>query len=330
MAGDEEETDAAMLRRLTAYLRASAAVAGKVDIGRAYAPAETLAGMVRVGDDCAAIPEAGGGHLLFAAEGLLTSFVADDPWFAGYSAVMVNLSDVAAMGGRPLAIVDVLWTPGLADAAAVWEGMAAASRAYGVPIVGGHTTITAPGTPACLAAAVLGRANGALITSFDARPGDDLLMAVDLRGGYRGEKPFWNASIGAPTEQLRADLALLPRLAATVARVAGKDISNGGVVGTLAMLLECSRVGAVLHLDRLPRPAVEATALERWLVSFPSFGFLLSVAPGDTPRVCGLFGENGIACAPVGNITTEPALVLARGPARETFLERTFPAAAGA
>lgn len=326
MAGDE--TDAATLRRLTAFLRGSVAVAGKVDIGRAYAPAEGLAGTVRVGDDCAAIPEAGGGHLLFAAEGLLTSFVADDPWFAGYSAVMVNLSDVAAMGGRPLAIVDVLWTPGLADAAAVWEGMAAASRAYGVPIVGGHTTITAPGVPACLAAAVLGRADGPLMTSFDAQPGDDLLMVVDLRGSYRGEKPFWNASVGAPPERLRADLALLPRLAATVGRVAGKDISNGGVVGTLAMLLRCSRVGAVLHLDRLPRPAMEATP-ERWLVSFPSFGFLLSVAPGDTPRVCGLFGENGIACAPVGNITTEPALVLARGPARETFLERTFPAAAG-
>ena len=323
MAGED---DAAMLRRLTAFLRGSAAVAGKMDIGRAYAPAEGLAGTVRVGDDCAAIPEAGGGHLLFAAEGLLTSFVAGDPWFAGYSAVMVNLSDVAAMGGRPLAIVDVLWTPGLADAAAIWEGMAAASRAYGVPIVGGHTTLTAPGTPACLAAAVLGRADGPLITSFDARPGDDLLMAVDLRGGYRGEKPFWNASVGAPPERLRSDLALLPRVAAMVGRVAGKDISNGGVVGTLAMLLECSRVGAVLHLDQLPRPAeAAANTLERWLVSFPSFGFLMSVAPGDAPRVCELFGENGIACALVGNITAEPALVLAHGPARETFLRRTFP-----
>ena len=325
MTGDETG-DAATLGRLTAFLRANAAVAGKVDIGRAYATAQALAGTVRVGDDCAAIPDGdagGGGHLLFAAEGLLTSFVADDPWFAGYSAVMVNLSDVAAMGGRALAIVDVLWTPGLPHADAIWEGMAAASRAYGVPIVGGHTTLTAPGTPAGLAAAVLGRADGPLITSFDARPGDDLVMAVDLRGSYRGEKPFWNASVGAPPERLRADLARLPQLAAMLDRVAGKDISNGGVVGTLAMLLECSRVGAVLHLDRLPRPA-GAVALARWLISFPSFGFLLSVAPADTPRVCGLFEGNGIACAPVGRITAEPALVLVHGAARETFLERAF------
>ena len=54
---------------------------------------------------------------------------------------MVNLSDVAAMGGRPLAIVDVLWTPGLDQSGHIWEGMSAASKAYGVPIVGGHTTV---------------------------------------------------------------------------------------------------------------------------------------------------------------------------------------------
>ncbi len=322
-AGDP---DAAALERLTAFLRSNAAVRNKVEISRVYALARTLSGAVQVGDDCAAVPD-GDGHLLFAAEGLLASFVADDPWFAGYSAVMVNLSDVAAMGGRPLAIVDVLWSSAPENADAIWQGMAAASCAYGVPIVGGHTTITAPGTPACLAAAVLGRADGPLITSFKARPGDDLLMAVDLRGGYRGDNPFWNASVGAPPERLRADLALLPLLAAQLDRVSGKDISNGGIVGTLAMLLECSRAGALIHLDHLPRPA--GVALERWLVSFPSFGYLLAVAPADTARVCERFAERGIACAPVGCLTEEPVLTLAQGEARATFLERTFPASAG-
>ncbi len=205
---------------------------------------------------------------------MLESFVANDPWFAGYSAVMVNLSDVAAMGGRPLAIVDVLWTPNLPESANIWDGMAAACRAYDVPIVGGHTTVTGTGS-VFLAAAVLGRARK-LITSFDARPADDLLMVVDLRGGYRGEKPFWNASVGAPGQRLRDDLRLLPILAEQGWCRAGKDISNGGIVGTLSMLLECSKIGAELWLDRLPRPT--DVSLERWLISFPSFGYLLSVA----------------------------------------------------
>src|SRR4051812_14482862 len=119
--------DAATLAGLISFLSASAAVAEKATIHTAYAPAQALAGDIRVGDDCAAIPD-GDEWLLFAAEGMLESFVAQDPWFAGYSAVMVNLSDVAAMGGRPLAIVDVLWTPGLQRSEEIWQGMSAASR----------------------------------------------------------------------------------------------------------------------------------------------------------------------------------------------------------
>ncbi len=316
----EEESDVHLLEKVVTLLVQSVSVRAKLDIAGAYAPARGLAGEVRLGDDCAAIPD-GDGFLLFAAEGMLPGFAESDPWFAGYSAVMVNLSDVAAMGGWPTAVVDVLWTAGEEHAAALWEGMAAASRAYGVPIVGGHTTRLSAGGLPYLAAAVLGRAER-LITSFDALPGDDLLMAVDLRGSYRGSQPFWNTSTEAPPERLRADLALLPLLARNCPRVAGKDISNGGIVGTLAMLLECSRIGAELWLDRLPRPV--GVDLERWLITFPSYGYLLSVAPADTVCIVASFAERNIVCAPVGRITQTPGLTLHHGGAQQRYLEETF------
>jgi AIR synthase-related protein len=308
------DADSATLDRLLSFLETNAAVAAKATIQHSYRPAHNLAGHIRVGDDCAAIPE-GDGFLLFAAEGMLESFVADDPWFAGYCAVMVNLSDVAAMGGRPIAVLDVLWTPNLPESATIWDGMAAASRAYDVPIVGGHTTVTGTGS-VFLAAAVLGKAKK-LITSFDAQPGDDLLMVVDLRGSYRGEKPFWNASVGAPAPRLRDNLRLLPILAEQGWCCAGKDVSNGGVVGTLSMLLECSKVGAELWLDRLPRP--KNVALERWLISFPSFGYLLSVAREYSSKTIALFEELGIACARVGHVTASPSITLFYGSAHEIF-----------
>jgi hypothetical protein len=309
------ETDAAALERVITLLSSSPSVAEKVSIHRAYAPALESAGQIRLGDDCAAIPD-GTGYLLLAAEGMLSSFVAQDPWFAGYCAVMVNISDVAAMGGRALAIVDVFWTPAGGETDAIWQGINAASHAYGVPIAGGHTTSSGTAS-AYLAAAVLGRAER-LITSFDAAPGDDLLMAVDLRGAYRGANPFWNASTGAPPERLRGDLELLPALAASGACRAGKDISNGGIVGTLAMLLECSQVGAKLRLDRLPRPP--GVDLERWLVSFPSFGFLLAANPSRTAEVIAQFAAREIACAAVGRITATRSLVLCHGFERQVFL----------
>jgi AIR synthase-related protein len=308
------DEDHATLSRLIAFLQGHPGVTAKLAIQRAYLPAAALAGEIRLGDDCAVIPD-NGGFLLFAGEGMLESFVTDDPWFAGYCAVMVNLSDIAAMGGRPLAIIDILWTPGLEVASGIWNGITAAATAYGVPVAGGHTTITQSGNP-FLAAAVLGKASR-LITSFDARPGDALLMAVDLRGQYRGDKPFWNASVGAPAQRLRADLQLLPALAENGWCRAGKDISNGGVIGTLAMLLQCSKVGAELWLDRIPQP--DGIELEPWLISFPSFGFLLTVDRGQVPKVTALFKDRRIAIAQVGTITEPGPFVLAYGRARESF-----------
>jgi uncharacterized protein len=307
-------SDQATLERLISFLATSVSVREKIRIRAAYEPANELAGATRLGDDCAAIQD-GKGWLLFAAEGMLPSFVAEDPWFAGYSAVMVNLSDVSAMGGRALAVVDVLWAPGLDQSGKIWEGMSAASKAYGVPIVGGHTTVIKGGSP-FLAAAVLGRADQ-LITSFEAKAGDDLIVAVDLRGAWHGEKPFWNASVGAPSERLRADLDLLPALAENGWCRAGKDISNGGIIGTLAMLLDCSSAGAELWIDRLPRP--QDVKLERWLISFPSFGYLLSVSPEYSERVIALFASREIGCAVVGKITSAGPLFLCYGAGREPF-----------
>jgi selenophosphate synthetase-related protein len=225
---------------------------------------------------------------------------------------MVNLSDIAAMGGEAVAIVDVLGTANAQQAEEIWAGLRAASQAYGVPIVGGHTSHTRGG--ACfLTAAVLGKAAGPLLTSFDAQSGDELLMAVDLRGAWRSDKPFWNASTGAPPQRLRSDLRLLQTIAEEGWSRTAKDISNGGVVGTLAMLLECSGIGAELWLDRLPRPP--GTDLKRWLVAFPSYGYLLTARPEESTHVLRLFAESGISCERVGRITSVPSLRLGYGAA---------------
>lgn len=298
------------LNELAGFLMTHPAVVEKALIRDAFQPAVELSGEARLGDDCAAMPNpSGSGHLLFAAEGMLDSFVEDDPWFAGYSAVMVNLSDVAAMGGRPIAITDVLWTPSEEISAEIWAGMRAASLAYGVPIVGGHTTRVRSGK-AALAAAVLGHAGDRLITSFDAKPGDLLVIAIDMTGSYRGDKPFWNASTDADPARLRADLAILAELAENGLCCAGKDISNGGIIGTLAMLCNGSGAGVDLDIDRLPIP--ENTSWERWLISFPSYGYLLAVEPGNLEAVEKIFSSSLITCRSVGQFREKPGISLRR------------------
>ncbi|MFM0223536.1 sll0787 family AIR synthase-like protein [Paraburkholderia dipogonis] len=263
-----------------------------------------LAQAVALGDDCAALAD-GDGYLLFAIEGMVSDFVSAMPWFAGYSSVMVNVSDIYAMGGRPLAVVDALWSPGIGAAEEVLAGMAAASVAYGVPIVGGHTNTRSDA--AQLAVSIVGRAK-ALLSSFNAKPGDSLMMAVDLRGRFEEPYPFWNASVDAPPERLRGDLELLPQLAESGLCDAAKDISMAGTLGTALMLLECSKVGARIDLARIPKP--DGVTLERWVTAFPSFGYLLSVRPEHVDTVQSQFDARALSCAVIGSVDATSQVVL--------------------
>jgi len=295
------------LDELVLSLRDSRGFAHKRDIAPSLARLGLGGGSaIAVGDDCAAIPD-GEEFLLFAIEGFVEDFVAADPYFAGYCGVMVNLSDIAAMGGRATAVVDAIWSTGAEAAAPVLEGLGAAAARYGVPVVGGHTNTRA--RAGLLSVAILGRAKK-LLTSFDATPGERLVAAIDLRGAMRPSGPYWDASTGQEPEALRAALELLPALAEQGLSRAAKDISMAGIIGTALMLCEASRVGAVIDLNAIPRPP--DVALDTWLKAFPSFGFLLTAEDQNIPALLAHFAAGGIAAAVIGEIddTAEVRLTL--------------------
>lgn len=304
------------LAELTAMLRNSAGIAHKRDIDavmRTLGGAFDAAAAVPVGDDCAAIPD-DDGYLLFAIEGFLNEFAANEPWFAGYCGVMVNVSDIYAMGGRPLAVVDALWSRDGDAAQPILEGLAAAAKIYNVPIVGGHSNRRNDREQ--LSVAIVGRAKR-LLTSFDARPGENLVAAIDLRGRFHEPYAYWDASTGAPAQRLRGDLELLPAIAEDGLSAAGKDISMAGVVGTALMLLECSSLGATIDLDAIPKP--NGIALRRWLTAFPSFGFVLSVSDDRLDEVLARFAARDIACAAIGRTDASHVVRLKRGAENETL-----------
>ena len=297
------------LSKLVDALQASLSILNKQDIQTAaialgqYAKG-TEGATILIGDDCAAIPDSDG-YLLLAAEGLWPQLVEQDPWFAGWCAIMVNISDVAAMGGTPVAVVDALWSQSIEASKPIWQGMQAAAAAYGVPIVGGHTNCHSPHSG--LAVSILGKAQH-LISSFEATPGDDLVIAISMAGSYYGDYTFWNAATKGDPVQLRQQLACLPKLAKSQLASAGKDISMGGLAGTLLMLCEASDCGAVLNLDDVPRP--QGVDLFKWLTSFPSFGFLFSAPPDNVPKIEDLFSPYGITCASIGHIRLEKQVSL--------------------
>ncbi len=305
---------AAAMAALAERLRAGSGLAAKSDIAAvARALGVSADGAVAVGDDCAAIPD-GDGYLLFAIEGFMNEFVARDPWFAGWCGAMVNISDIAAMGGRPIAVVNAIWADGETGAAPVLAGLRAAASAYGVPVVGGHSNVRTDRGQ--FSVAILGRAKK-LLTSFDAEPGDQLVAAIDLRGRYREPFANWEAATDAPPARLRGDLEILPAIAEADLSRAAKDISQGGIVGTAAMLAECSGVAIAIDLDSIPKPA--DVPLERWLITFPSYGYLLSVKPSHAGETIGRFAARGIAAATIGTVAAGARVSVHSGESCETI-----------
>jgi uncharacterized protein len=61
-----------------------------------------------------------------------------------------------------------------------------------------------------------------------------------------------------------------------------------------------------IDLGAIPRP--ESVPLDRWLQTFPSFGYILSVAPANLPAVIARFTERGIHAANIGAVTADQAV----------------------
>ena len=90
------------------------------------------------GED-AAVLDYGDSVLLLAADGIMETLLKANPWFAGYYSILVNINDISAMGGIPLAMVDVISMKDEKVCGQVMRGMECAVSKFGVPVVGGHT-----------------------------------------------------------------------------------------------------------------------------------------------------------------------------------------------
>jgi uncharacterized protein len=125
------------------------------------------------------------------------------------------------------------------------------------------------------------------------------VVACCVEGRMRADFPFF-PSFDERGEQLAGDVRLLAEGASRGWVVAAKDVSMAGLVGSLAMLLECNRLGVTVDLDALPVPA--GVSLEQWLCCFPCFAFLLCVPAGQEAACLRAFAGRGLAAAVVGTL----------------------------
>lgn len=261
-----------------------------------------LGGAGFVGDDAAPVP---GSDLVAACDAILPAMVERDPEWAGWCGVLVNINDISAMGATAVGLLDAVAARDASFATRVLAGLRRASEAWGVPVLGGHTTL---GAPASLVVTALGRAERR-IPGGGGLPGHEVRITADIEGswrrGYSGRQ--WDSTSARTREEL-TDMAAAVRF---MNPASAKDVSMAGVVGTLGMLAEASGCAAVLDVADVPRP--DAAASGDWLTCFPGFAMVTTDEPGRgvTPpgpavsRTCGelVSGEGVRLRWPDGELT---------------------------
>ncbi len=295
-----------------AELRGFVGITRKKNIGNLiqFFPVESERIIASFGEDAAVIDD-GDEVMLLAADGIWSKLMEADPEWAGYCSVLVNVHDIAAMGGWPVAMVDVLSVNSQEIADEVLRGMKKGIEKFNVPIIGGHLH---PDTPySALDVAILGKAKkNAVILSSTAEPGEVVVAAADLNGTAHPRFSInFDSTSFKDRETLQKQIGAMRELGESGLVKAGKDISNPGLLGTLGMLLETSRVGAVIDLDAIPVPP--GLDLSSWLKMYPGMGFVVTAKPENAGEVLKIFSNRGLTPAIIGKVVEERKLKIVSG-----------------
>lgn len=213
-----------------------------------------------VGDDCALVAPSPGMQLAISSDMLVEGrhfFPGADPASLGHKCLAVNLSDLAAMGARPLGFTLALALPEADERwlAAFAGGLLALADAHQCELIGGDTTRG----PLNICITIFGEVPPGLALRRDAaRDGDDIWISGTLGdarlalAGYRGELALDARALESAGRRMHAPA---PRVALGLAlrgiARAAIDISDG-LAGDLGHILERSQCGATLFADELP------------------------------------------------------------------------------
>ena len=278
-----------------------------------------------VGDDCALLAPAPGMQLAVSTDMLVEDrhfFAGADPRKLGHKCLAVNLSDLAAMGARPLAFTLALSLP---EADPAWleafsAGLFALADEHGCELVGGDTTRG----PLNICITVFGEIEpGHALRRDAARAGDDIWISGTLGdarlalAGYRDELPLDADSLALAAARMHTPaprVTLGRALAGSRLAHAALDISDG-LVGDLGHILAASRVGATLQVDSLPAgPALarEDLAVRRsfTLAGGDDYELCFTAAPEQRDAILAAARDTATPVTRVGCIDGEPGLRL--------------------
>lgn len=266
-------------------------------------------GFEGIGDDCSVLPIGNGEALLFSTDMLVEDVhflrAAATPYEVGRKSLAVNLSDVAAMGAKPVATLLSVALP--SDATSEWieeftRGYHSLSDEWQVALVGGDTTASKAGITINVVA--IGRAPMHCIKRRSAATiGDTILCngmlgdsAAGLQDILSGKTATEAAQIHKnPTPQIAEGIWLGQRCEVH----AMMDISDG-VASDIRHIMQQSAVGADIRIESIPTKVDIRTAV----CGGEDYKLLLTADTAKVEELCRDYYKHfGSKLYAIGNIT---------------------------
>lgn len=208
------------------------------------------------GDDAAVYRIADDRALVVTAD-FFTPIV-DDPYDFGRIAATNALSDIYAMGARPLFVLNLVGFPRTLLSAGILDeilrGGSDVTRSVGVPTLGGHTIDDAEPKYGLVAIGEVDPAK--MVTNAAARPGDRLVLTKPIGSGVVATAIKAGA---APDEVIAAATTVMATLNDRAAEVmvahgvrAGTDVTGFGLLGHLRSMMRSSGTAARIRSGQVP------------------------------------------------------------------------------
>jgi thiamine-monophosphate kinase len=307
-------------------------------IRRFFAPLAGVGGLELL-DDAALVDCRPGYRLVITADAIVAGvhFLPDDPPdLVAKKLLRVNLSDLAAMGAKPLHYLLTTALPTALGAdwvASFARGLAEDQEFYGVSLLGGDSVSTS-GPPTLSLTAIGEVAAGAEIRRSGARLGDDVWVSGTigdaylglgvLRGGYPQLDSWHRAQLMRRFQLPEPRVALGPALPGLAHAMI--DVSDG-LLADLGHICETSQTAAVVELAALPMSAaamavaaVEPGVALRLAAGGDDYELVFTAAPEVAEAVRQLGLRVDVALARIGRIESGQGVRLIDSAGREVMV----------
>jgi len=267
-----------------------------------------------VGEDSAAFESGEDSEffVLVTTDRIKTSYIEKFPFGAGFSSILVGVDDIYCCGGIPSAASIILSYKEESVGQKIIEGICEGSNKFRVPVIRGHTNPN--GKYYELSSTMVGEIKKEnYISAKNAQIGDNIILAVDFDGKIaKASKMYWDTVTFKTTETVLRKRESMNLIAKSHLANSSKDISNGGIFGTILQLINYSNVGANVNINaiKIPKRLIEQNySLDVYVQMYLTTSYVLTANEKKTEHLLKIFKDFGLTANVIGKIIKDKNLL---------------------